>query len=134
VQDVEKGKIVRRTVLATGESGKPPAAGRKRGAPRKITRDDVLAAATRQINRRGVLATLLKDVAGDLGVTRMTIYQHAEDREDLVFQCYRQTCATLKARIVETVAAQGGAIESIGILLDRLLGADASEMCAIVEP
>src|SRR5262245_24077580 len=119
--------------LSNRLSADPSGAVRRRGAPRKVTRDDVLAAATRQINRRGVLATLLKDVATDLGVTRMTIYQHAEDREDLVFQCYMQTCATLEARISETLTAPGDALKRIGLLLDRLLGENASEMCAIVE-
>src|SRR5262249_12902094 len=119
--------------LSNRLSADPSGAVRRRGAPRKVTRDDVLAAATRQINRRGVLATLLRDVAADLGVTRMTIYQHVEDREDLVFQCHMQTCAAVEARIADMSTAPGDALQRIGILLDRLLGPNATEMCAIVE-
>src|SRR5262245_3831309 len=129
---MKKIRTTPRASLLSRLPGDPSATVRRRGAPRRVTRDDVLAAATRQINRRGVLATLLGDVAADLGVTRMTIYQHAEDREDLVFQCYMQTCATLEARITETMTAPGGALRHIGVLLDRLLGPNATEMCAVV--
>lgn len=107
---------------------------RKRGAPRKATRGQVLDIATRLINRRGVVATLLADVAREIGVTRMAMYQHVADREDLVFQCYVQSCDRLDDEVAQAASTAGGAIEQIRVMLRRLLGPEAPALCAIVEP
>ena len=104
---------------------------RKRGAPRKATRGQVLDIATRLINRRGVVATLLADVAREIGVTRMAMYQHVADREDLVFQCYVQSCDRLDDEVAQAASTAGGAIEQIRVMLRRLLGPEAPALCAI---
>jgi AcrR family transcriptional regulator len=93
----------------------------------------VLDIATRQINRRGVVATLLADVAREIGVTRMAMYQHVADREDLVFQCYLRSCDILDAEVA-SAAEIGGALDQVRTLILRLLGPEAPELCAIVEP
>jgi len=105
---------------------------RGRGAPRKATRDQVLEIATRQINRRGVAGTLLADVAREIGVTRMAMYQHVADREDLAFQCYLRSCDILEAEVARA-GETAGAIEQVRALLVRLLGPETPELCAIVE-
>src|SRR5689334_23309069 len=99
-----------------------------RDARRKITHAQVLEAAARQMNRRGVAATLLKDVAAELGVTRMALYRYAEDREDLVYQCYLRTCDVLAERLEGAVGDD--AAETVARFIGLALKPDEPEVCA----
>jgi AcrR family transcriptional regulator len=113
----------------------PPASasGARPDARRKITHEQVLAAAARQMNRRGVAATLLKDVAAELGVTRMALYRYARDREDLVAQCYLRTCEVLEARLAEAAEREADASKAVALFFELTLSEGEPEVCAIVE-
>lgn len=102
-------------------------------ARRKITHDQLLAVAARQINRKGVAAKVLKDVADELGVTRMALYRYVDDREDLVFQSYRRTCDVLAAHLAAATAASDDACEAAAGLIRRVLAPGEPELCAVTE-
>lgn len=51
--------------------------------------------AARELNARGISQTSLNDIADRLGISRAAIYYYVEDRQDLVFQCYRHACERL---------------------------------------
>src|ERR1051325_1612853 len=103
-------------------------------ARRKITHEQLLAVAARQMNRKGVAAKVLKDVADELGVTRMALYRYVDDREDLVFQSYRRTCEALAGHLAAAAAASNDACEVAAGLIRRVLAPGAPELCAVTEP
>ena len=82
------------------------AAGPGRGG-RRGKRDAVLDEAARQLNARGVSQASLGDVAQALGLTRAALYYYVEDRDDLVFQCYRRACEAM-ARDLDAAAKTAG--------------------------
>ena len=88
--------------------------GRRVGG-RRGKRDVVLDQAARQLNAKGVSQTSLADVAEALRLTRAAIYYYVEDRDDLVFQCYRRACEAM-ARDLDAAARMPGSG------LDRLRG------------
>jgi AcrR family transcriptional regulator len=108
------------------------------GEPKRRTRSrsrhtEILDEAARQFNRRGVSLNAFKDIADALGVSRRALYHYVADREDLVFQCYRRTCATLEGLLV--AADEGrGALATIDRFYDLIFAPGQSELCAITEP
>ena len=62
---------------------------------KRSRRDLLLDEAARQFNAKGISQTALLDVAAALGLTRAAVYYYADDRQDLVFQCYRRSCEAL---------------------------------------
>ena len=63
--------------------------------PKRSRRDVLLDEAARQLNARGISQTALIDLAAALGLSRAAVYYYADDRQDLVFQCYRRACEAL---------------------------------------
>lgn len=49
-----------------------------------LTREDIVRAATRLAGERGVASLSMRGVARELGVSPMALYNHVENREDLV--------------------------------------------------
>jgi AcrR family transcriptional regulator len=80
---------------------------------RRSKRDAVLEEAARRLNASGVSFASLSDIAQALGLTRAALYYYVEDRDDLVFQCYRRACEVM-ARDLDAAA------KSVGSGLDRL--------------
>lgn len=74
-------------------------------------RDDILHAALRLIEARGVAALTMREVAGALGYSATALYQHFASKEDLLLALKLQagdllTAEMEKARHEPTVAAQ----------------------------
>jgi AcrR family transcriptional regulator len=63
--------------------------GRRRRADHDLKRDAVIRAAARSFNDRGYHNTSLDDIAGALGVTKPTVYYYVENKEQLLFECFR---------------------------------------------
>jgi AcrR family transcriptional regulator len=75
------------------------------GSPsREARRGGVLAAAARQLNAAGASGASFAKIARDLGFSRAALYYYVADRQDLVLQCYRQSCALMAA---DLAAASG---------------------------
>ncbi len=64
---------------------------------------ELIGEAARSLNARGVSQTSLAEIAGRLGISRAALYYYVEDRQDLVFQCYRLSCE----RLADCLAAAG---------------------------
>jgi AcrR family transcriptional regulator len=100
---------------------------------RRSKRDQVLDAAARQLNARGMSQTSLAEIAAGLGVSRAALYYYIEDREDLVFQCYRRACEAM-ARALDAAARQpGSGLDRLAAFVDLALDAERPEPAALAE-
>lgn len=100
---------------------------------RRGKREAVLDAAARQLNARGVSNTSLSEIAAGLGITRAALYYYVEDRDDLVFQCYRRACEAM-ARDLDAAAKSGGSgLDRVLAFVDRALDPDRAEPAALAE-
>jgi AcrR family transcriptional regulator len=83
----------RRTVAARAAAPADPATAwqgrRRRRADHDLKRDAVIRAAARAFNERGYHNTSLDDIAAALGVTKPTVYYYVENKEQLLFECFR---------------------------------------------
>jgi len=117
-----------RTPKALGE-GFVQGARRRRGRPSRLT--DVLEQATRQFNAYGVAGAQLGKVADQVGLSRGTLYHYFVDREDLVYRCYRRSCATTAQRIAASRVGASDALSRILWYVNEAL-CDESSTLAII--
>lgn len=96
-------------------------------------REQMLDAAARHLNASGVSLTSLGDIAVSLGVSRAALYQYVEDREDLVFQCYRRSCEAMARHLGEAIRLGTDAAEAIGLFIERMLDPAQPEIAARAE-
>ena len=115
-------------------------AGRKRISSGKLElvakrsrRDLLLDEAARQLNARGISQTALIDVAAALGLSRAAVYYYADDRQDLVFQCYRRACEALARDLSAAARAPGGGLDRIADFINRSLDPDRVEEAVLSE-
>jgi len=101
------------------------------GSTRRGRLPRVLEQAAKALNSRGVSQTSLAEVAQRLGVSRAALYYYFADQEDLVFQCYRQTCEMMRLRLQEARRGDGGALEVVGRFIDGMLADEAPEFAAL---
>jgi len=103
------------------------------GSGRRSKRDGVQDAAARQLNARGVSQTSLSEIAAGLGVSRAALYYYVEDRDDLVFQCYRRACEAM-ARDLDAVArAEGSGLDRLLAFVAVTLDEERPEPAALAE-
>jgi len=108
-------------------------AGRESSVAAASRREQMLDAAAKHLNASGVSLTSLGDIAESLGVSRAALYQYVEDREDLVFQCYRRSCEAMARHLGEAIRLGTDAAEVIGIFIDRMLDPAQPEIAARAE-
>ncbi|HVY02917.1 MAG TPA: TetR/AcrR family transcriptional regulator, partial [Caulobacterales bacterium] len=109
------------------------AAARRKRAPKKSRRDQLLDEAARQLNARGVSLTSLTDVADQLGVSRAALYYYVDDREDLVFQVYRRSCEILARHLGESARSEHHALDVVREFVASTLDPDEPEIAALSE-
>jgi AcrR family transcriptional regulator len=93
----------------------------------------VLDEAARQLNAKGVSLTSLTEIAEQLGISRAAMYYYVEDREDLVFQCYRRSCEITARHLNEATREPGTAVEMIARFVERMLDPSEPELAARAE-
>ncbi len=93
----------------------------------------VLDEAARQLNAKGVSLTSLTEIAEKLGISRAAMYYYVEDREDLVFQCYRRSCEITARYLNEATREPGTAVEMITRFVTRMLDPGEPELAARAE-
>ncbi len=98
-----------------------------------VRHEQMLDAAARHLNASGVSLTSLSDIAESLGVSRATLYQYIEDREDLVFQCYRRSCEVMARHLGEAVRLGGDAADVVCLFIDRMLDPAQPEIATRAE-
>jgi AcrR family transcriptional regulator len=100
---------------------------------RRSKRDLVLDAAARQLNARGVSQTSLAEIAADLGVSRAALYYYVEDRQDLVFQCYRRACEAMARDLDAAAKTAGSGLDRLLAFVGQALDPDRPEPAALAE-
>ena len=108
-------------------------AGRESSLAAASRREQMLDAAARHLNASGVSLTSLGDIAESLGVSRAALYQYVEDREDLVFQCYRRSCEAMARHLGEAIRVGTDAADVVATFIDRMLDPAQPEIAARAE-
>lgn len=117
---------------------KPPLAtldvGVVKGSGSRLSRRErLLDRAARFLNTRGVSQTSLLDVAADFGVSRAALYYYVDDRQDLVFQCYRRACEVTAHRLEVSARGGGSATEIVARFVASMLDNEDLEIAALSE-
>jgi AcrR family transcriptional regulator len=100
---------------------------------RRSKRDAVLDAAARRLNARGISETSLTEIAADLGISRAALYYYVEDREDLVFQCYRRACEATARDLDAAAKGEGDGLNRLTLFVSLALDADRPEPAVLSE-
>lgn len=100
---------------------------------RGAKRAQVLEEAAKALNARGVSQTSLADIARRVGVSRAALYYYFEDQEDLVFQCYRQSCELMAQRLQAARGLGVGAMATLEAFVGGMLHEDGAEFAALSE-
>jgi AcrR family transcriptional regulator len=103
------------------------------GPARRSRRDEVLEAAARQLNARGVSHASLSETAAALGLKRAALYYYVEDRDDLVFQTYRRACEALARDLDAAARASGSGLDRLAAFVAAALADDRPEPAALAE-
>src|SRR3954454_21788782 len=90
-------------------------------ATRGVKRAKVLEEAAKALNQRGVSQTSLAGIAQRVGVSRAALYYYFEDQQDLVFQCYRQSCELMSRTLRAAEQGGGDALSIIEAFVDGML-------------
>ena len=77
----------------------------------------VIDEATLEFTRDGVAGASLSSIARRVGVTRAALYNYCEDREDLVFQCYRRACSLTQSDLLRAYQTPASGAERLGMFL-----------------
>lgn len=105
----------------------------KTGGGRRSKRDAVLDEAAARLNARGVSLASLSDVAQALGLTRAALYYYVEDRDDLVFQCYRRACEAMARDLDAAAKAPGNGLNRLRAFVELALDEDRPEPAVLSE-
>ena len=103
------------------------------GGVRRSRRDAVLDAAAARLNARGVSLASLSEVAKGLGLTRAALYYYVEDRDDLVFQCYRRACEAMARDLDAAAKAPGTGLDRLKAFVALALDEDRPEPAVLSE-
>ncbi len=122
----------RRPAVPSAKAGTAPAASpwrnhRKARSDRGIKREAVIRAAARAFNARGFHNTTLDGIASALEVTKPTLYYYVENKEQLLFECFRAGLEPIRTAIVEARPGSGPARTRLCAVLLRYAQAIASE-------
>ena len=77
----------------------------------------ILSAASELFNDYGTRGTTLIQIANKLNLTKTSLYYYAKNKEELVHQCYLNTCLEIQSMITMANEAEGPAINKIQTLL-----------------
>ena len=77
----------------------------------------ILSAASELFNVYGTRGTTLIQIAQKLNLTKTSLYYYAKNKEELVYQCYLNTCTELQEMLDESKSADGLAINKLETLL-----------------
>lgn len=114
----------RRTPTPTSPS---PWRGRQGADARDSKRDAVILAAARAFNNHGYHNTSLDDIAGELQVTKPTLYYYVKNKEQLLFECFRTGLEPIRAAFNDIGHSRQSARERLTTVLLRYAEAIASE-------
>ncbi|MFL5295766.1 MAG: TetR/AcrR family transcriptional regulator [Phenylobacterium sp.] len=93
----------------------------------------MLDAAARRLNAAGVSQGSLGEIAAALGLTRAALYYYVEDRDDLVFQCYRRACEATARDLDAAAKALGSGLDRLKSYVALALDEERSEPAVLSE-
>lgn len=102
-----------------------PASSRIRDRERK--RDAVIQTAARAFRARGYHNTSLDDIAAELNVTKPTVYHYVENKEQLLFECFRAGLKQIMEAFDEVATAKMPARDRLAIVMTRYAEAITSD-------
>ena len=86
---------------------------------RERKREAVILTAAQAFRERGYHNTSLDDIARELNVTKPTIYHYVENKEQLLFECFRAGLGRIMTGFDEVRDSPGSARERLGYVLRR---------------
>jgi AcrR family transcriptional regulator len=99
----------------------------ERARQREIKRDAVILTAARAFKARGYHNTSLDDIAALLNVTKPTIYHYVNNKEEILFQCFRVGLDQIKAAFLDSAKSASSRREALAAVMRRYACAIASE-------
>ena len=82
-------------------------------------RDAVIRTAARAFRARGYHNTSLDDIASELNVTKPTVYHYVQNKEQLLFECFRAGLQQIMEGFEEVGALKVTARERLTIVMTR---------------
>ncbi|MFO1467518.1 MAG: TetR/AcrR family transcriptional regulator [Steroidobacteraceae bacterium] len=108
-----------------GDSPWKPSAERAR--QREIKREAVILAAARAFRQRGYHNTSVDDLAALLNVTKPTIYHYLDNKEEILFECFRTGLDQIMSAFDEIRGSDRPALERLSAVVRRYAQAITSE-------
>jgi AcrR family transcriptional regulator len=119
--------------VAPGAEGTAETASETAGRGHEARRAAVLAAAAREFNARGIGRASFARIARELGITRAALYYYVKDRQDLVRQCYAQSCAAMAADLAAAERAPGTALARVLAFVRASLDPERAPLAVLSE-
>jgi AcrR family transcriptional regulator len=110
--------------VATVSPWKPSS---ERARQREIKRDAVVLAAARAFRLRGYHNTSVDDLAALLNVTKPTIYHYLDNKEEILFECFRTGLDQIKSAFDDIRDSTAPAIERLTAVMRKYAEAITSE-------
>jgi AcrR family transcriptional regulator len=110
-----------------GDSHSPWSARRRRPRDHDLKREAVVRAAAQAFNARGYHNTSLDDIASALGVTKPTVYYYVENKEQLLFECFRAGLQRIREAFRAASRSDRPARERLNAVVRGYAAAIASE-------
>jgi AcrR family transcriptional regulator len=98
-----------------------------RPGDRERKREAVILTAARAFRERGYHNTSLDDIASELNVTKPTVYHYVENKEQLLFECFRAGLNQIMEGFDEIRGSQGSARERLENVITRYAEAITSD-------
>ena len=108
-------------------SDSPWASADRRASERTRKREAVILAAARAFKERGYHNTSLDDIAAQLHVTKPTIYHYVENKEQILFECFRTGLDQIRAAFGAVRRPDAPARQRLEIVIRRYAAAVTSE-------
>ena len=98
-----------------------------RARDRSVKREAVIRAAARLFRERGYHRTSLDDLATALNVTKPTLYRYVENKEEILFECFRLGVERILEALRQPPEGARSARERLEALVQGYVGAITSE-------
>jgi AcrR family transcriptional regulator len=117
----------RRELAAESLQQSPWKPAHERARQRELKREAVVLAAARAFRALGLHNTTLDDIASFLNVTKPTIYYYLSNKEQIIFECFRQGTAPITALLAELEGSAAAGREKLKALVLRYAETMASD-------
>lgn len=78
-----------------------------------VTLDDIVAAAAKVFRTKGYHAATVRDIAGEVGILKGSLYHHLESKEELLYLVVKEPITQMYRTIGEIAAGEGTAADKL---------------------